>query len=214
MLRARLETVRKFRESSGREQTRRLAATPALFGEIRQPNVRYLLIPKVSSETRHYIPIGFVNPNIIATGSALIIPGAELFHFGVLSSTMHNAWMRLVAGRLESRFQYSNAIVYNNFPWPEAPTPAQRNTVEAPAQRVLDARATFSTSTLADLYDPLAMPPSLAAAHAALDKAVDRCYRSDPFTSDRARVEHLFFLYEKLTAPFALTPRTRARRRG
>jgi hypothetical protein len=213
MLRARIETVRKFRESSGREQTKRLAATPTLFGEIRQPSTPYLLIPKVSSEIRRYIPIGFVQPEIIASGSALIIPGAELFHFGVLSSAIHNAWMRSVAGRLESRFQYSNAIVYNNYPWPEAPTPAQRSAVETAAQRVLDARTAFPTSTLADLYDPLAMPPALAAAHAALDKAVDKCYRSDPFPSDRARVEHLFALYEKLTAPLAPTIRARPRRR-
>ena len=209
MLRARIETVRKFRESSGREQTKNLANTPTLFGEIRQPNVRYLLIPKVSSETRHFIPIGFVEPDIIASGSALIVPGAELFHFGVLSSTMHNAWMRLVAGRLESRFQYSNAIVYNNYPWPEAPTRAQRSAVERAAQRVLDACA---ASTLADLYDPLAMPPALAAAHTALDKAVDRCYRSEPFPTARARVEHLLALYEKLTAPLAPTATTRRKR--
>ena len=212
LLRTRIETVRKFRESSGREQTKRLAATPSLFGEIRQPDSPYLLIPKVSSEIRRYIPIGFVQPEIIASGSALIIPGAELYHFGVLSSAIHNAWMRSVAGRLESRFQYSNAIVYNNYPWPEAATPAQRSAVEKAAQAVLDARAKFPASTLADLYDPLAMPPALATAHAALDRAVDKCYRSDPFPSDRSRVEHLFALYEKITAPLA--PTAKSRRKG
>lgn len=116
LLRARIESVRRFREGSGREQTRELAKTPMLFGEIRQPSTRYLLIPKVSSETRRYIPVGFVSPDIIASGSALIVPNAQPFHLGVLSSAMHNAWMRHVAGRLESRFQYSNAIVYNNYP--------------------------------------------------------------------------------------------------
>jgi hypothetical protein len=120
--------------------------------------------------------------------------------------------MRSVAGRLESRFQYSNAIVYNNFPWPEAATPAQRSAVEKAAQAVLDARAKFPASTLAELYDPLAMPPALATAHAALDRAVDKCYRSDPFPSDRARVEHLFALYETITAPLA--PTAKSRRKG
>lgn len=208
---SRLELVRSFREGSSRPQTQKLAATPGLFGEIRQPSVRYLLVPKVSSETRPYIPIGFVEPEIIASGSALTIPEANLFHFGVLSSAMHNAWMRCVAGRMKSDFQYSNAIVYNNYPWPE-PTDAQRAAVEKAAQRVLDARAQFPTATLADLYDPLTMPPALAAAHAALDKAVDRCYRPAEFPSDRARVEHLFELYERLTAPLAIAKPKRTRK--
>ena len=203
LLRERIETVRAFRAKSSRPQTKRLAATPTLFGEIRQPSVRYLLVPKVSSENRHYIPIAFVEPEIIASGSALIVPGAEPYHFGILSSAMHNAWMRMVAGRLESRYQYSNAIVYNNYPWPEAPTAAQRAAVEKAAQAVLDARAAFPGSTLADLYDPLAMPPALAAAHTALDRATDRCYRAAGFPSDRDRVEYLFALYEKLATPLA-----------
>ena len=122
--------------------------------------------------------------------------------------------MRQVAGRLKSDYRYSAGLVYNNYPWPEAPTPAQRSAVEAAAQRVLDARAAFPAATLADLYDPLAMPPALAAAHTALDRAVDRCYRRDPFPTDRARVEHLFALYEKLTAPLAPAARVRGRRRG
>ena len=214
LLRTRIEKVRKFREGSDREQTRKLALTPTLFGEIRQPSTAYLLIPKVSSETRRYIPIGFVEPEIIASGSALIIPGANSYHFGVLSSSMHNSWMRYVAGRLESRYQYSNAIVYNNFPWPE-PTAAQRARVEEKARAVLATREPFlpphGTSTLADLYDPLTMPAALTRAHAELDRAVERCYRPEPFASDRQRVEHLFALYEKLTAP--LLPATASARR-
>ena len=124
------------------------------------------------------------------------------------------AWMFTITGRIKSDPRYSNKIVYNNYPWPEAPTPAQRSAVEVAAQRVLDARAAFPTSTLADLYDGLGLSPALTAAHTALDKAVDKCYRKDAFPTDRARVEHLFALYEKLTAPLAPTTRPRARRRG
>jgi hypothetical protein len=120
-LRARIEAVKRFRLSSGRPQTRELAAFPTLFGERRQPTTRYLLVPKVSSETRRYIPIGFCDPSIIASGSALIVPSATPYHFGVLSSAMHNAWMRYVGGRMKSDYQYSSRIVYNNFPWPHEP---------------------------------------------------------------------------------------------
>jgi hypothetical protein len=216
LLRQRIETVRHFRENSPREQTRRLAATPTLFGEIRQPATPYILIPKVSSELRHYIPIGFVQPEIIASGSALIVPNATRFDFGILTSAMHNAWMRCVAGRLESRFQYSNNIVYNNFPWPK-PTAEQRARVEEKARAVLAAREPHlpprGMATLADLYDPNTMPRDLVRAHAELDRAVERCYRAEPFHSDRERVEHLFRLYEQLTAPLLpTTPRTRGRR--
>jgi len=205
LLRARIETVRAFRTSSNRPQTKELAATPMLFGEIRQPKNRYLLVPKVSSENRTYIPIGFLPPEDIASGSALIVPGATVYDFGVLSSSMHNAWLRCVAGRMKSDPQYSNNIVYNNYPWPTAATDKQRAEVEACAQAVLDARTKFPQATLADLYDPLSMPPALAKAHADLDRAVDRCYRAKPFASDRERVEHLFALYEQLTAPLAPT---------
>ncbi|OFV99573.1 MAG: hypothetical protein A3F68_12280 [Acidobacteria bacterium RIFCSPLOWO2_12_FULL_54_10] len=120
------------------------------------------------------------------------------------------AWVKQVCGRLESRYRYSNSLVYNNFPWPE-PTAKQRAAVEAAAQAVLDARKKFPDATLADLYDPLSMPPALVKAHAALDRAVDRCYRSQPFENDRQRVEHLFSLYEKLTVP--LLPSAKKSRR-
>ena len=211
-LRARIEGVREFRLKSPKVSTQRMANKPTLFDQIRQPTRPYIVIPRHSSETRRYVPFGYFGPETIISDSCTAVPDADIYHFGVLSSAMHMAWMRQTCGRLESRFRYSNKIVYNNYPWPEAPTPAQRRAVEAAAQRVLDARAAFPASTLADLYDPLAMPPALAAAHTALDKAVDRCYRSEAFPTDRARVEHLFALYEKLTAPLAPTATTRRKR--
>ncbi|MCI0747197.1 MAG: hypothetical protein L0Y58_17475 [Verrucomicrobia subdivision 3 bacterium] len=213
-LRRRIEAVREWRMSSGRAETVRLAATPSLFGEIRQPETEYLLLPKVSSEDRPYMPLGFMPPTVIANGSSLIIPGATRYDFGVLSSGMHMAWMRYTGGRMKSDYQYSSQIVYNNFPWPQSPADAQKAAVEEAAQAVLDARARFPGSTLADLYDPVAMPPALAKAHAELDRAVDRCYRKEPFPSDRARVEFLFKLYEELTAPLIAAARPKRSRRA
>jgi hypothetical protein len=169
------------------------------------------VIPKTSSERRRYVPIAVVGPEIIASTELQMIPQFTLYHFGFLTSNMHMAWMRQVCGRLESRYRYSNKLVYNNFPWPEAPTDKQRAAVEAAAQAVLDARKQFPDSSLADLYDPLSMPPVLAKAHAQLDRAVDLCYRPQPFENDRQRVEYLFALYEKLAAP--LLPQTAKRRR-
>ncbi len=197
----RIDAVRKCRSESNRKETRKLALTPALFGEIRQPKAQYLIVPKVSSESRNYLPVGFVKPNVIANGSAFIIPDARLYHFGVLSSAMHVAWMRYTCGRMKSDYQHSAQLVYNNYPWPEAPTDKQKATVEENAQAVLDARAEFPDSNLADLYDPLTMPAKLVRAHAQLDRAVDACYRSSPFETDRQRVEFLFGLYEKITSP-------------
>lgn len=211
---ARIEAVRKARAESNRAETKELAKTPALFGEIRQPDKPYLLIPKVSSETRPYLPVGFVKPNVIANGSALIVPDATPFHFGILSSAMHMAWMRYTCGRMKSDYQCSSRIVYNNFPWPEQPTAKQREAVEGKAQKVLDARQQFPVATLADLYDPLAMPPALAKAHAELDRAVDLCYRPEKFDTDRQRVEYLFALYEKLTAPLLPVAKSNRTRRG
>jgi hypothetical protein len=171
------------------------------LAEDRQPDTRYLLIPGVSSERRRYVPIGFFGPEVVASNLVNVLPDATVFHFGVISSTMHMAWMRQVCGRLESRYRYSNKLVYNNFPWPQEAGEEQRAKVEQAAQAVLDAREQFPNSTLADLYDPVAMPPALAKAHAALDQAVDRCYRKEPFHTDRERVEYLFALYEKLAVP-------------
>jgi hypothetical protein len=171
-----------------------------LFGEIRQPKTKYIIIPKVSSENRKYIPIGILEPSIITSGSALIIPNANLYIFGIITSKMHMNWMAMVCGRLESRFQYSASIVYNNYPWPENPSEKQRKTIEEKAQNVLDVRASFPDSSLADLYNPLTMPPALVKAHNELDKAVDAAYSKQAFTSEAKRMEFLFELYEKYTA--------------
>ena len=199
LLKKRIDNIRRFRQNSNRPQTQELARTPTLFGEIRQPNSTYLLVPKVSSERRIYIPIGFMAPSNIASGSTLIVPNATAYHFGVLSSLMHNSWMRLVSGKMEISYQYSNSLVYNNFPWAE-PTEKQIATVQEKAKAVLAVRKQFSTNTLAVLYDPLSMPPALAKAHRELDKAVDRCYRSKPFRDEQERLEFLFAMYEELIA--------------
>jgi hypothetical protein len=196
----RIEDTRNFRLSSKREATKKLANFPGLFGEIRQPVIDYIIIPKVSSENRKYIPIGILKPEMITSGSALIVPNAKLFYFGILNSIMHMSWMAYVCGRLESRFQYSASIVYNNFPWPENPTDKQKETIEAAAQKVLDVRAEFPGSSLADLYSPLTMPPSLVKAHNELDKAVDMAYRPQAFANETKRIEFLFELYDKYTA--------------
>jgi hypothetical protein len=179
---ARVKQVKDFRNASGREVTRKLASYPTLFGERRQPTSDYLLLPKVSSENRDYMPIGFIKPSFIANGSALIVPNATKYHFGVLQSSMHMAWMRTVCGRMKSDYQYSAGIVYNNFPWPEA-SEKHQTAVETAAQSVLDARAKHPEATLADLYDPLATPPNLSKAHAQLDKAVDAAYGYKPVLS-------------------------------
>ena len=224
----RVERVKAHRLASSRETTRGLASIPTLFGENRQPQTKYLLIPGVSSERRAYVPIGFLSPQVIASNLVNVVPGADLYHFGVLTSQMHMAWMRATAGRLESRFRYSAGIVYNNFPWPMSPTASQKEAVEGHARRVLELRTECgdgrhgflparksgpASATLADLYDPLTMPAPLVKAHQALDRAVDRCYRPEPFPSDRARVEFLFALYEKLTAPLIAAPKPARKKR-
>ncbi|MEN9281535.1 MAG: hypothetical protein RL594_470 [Bacteroidota bacterium] len=196
-----IERVKRLRSESTRKATIELAKTPWLWGEIRHDESRYLLVPSVSSENRVYIPMGFMEPSVISTNLNLIVPNATIYHFGILTSTMHMSWVRYVCGRLKSDYRYSKDLVYNNYPWPE-PTDAQRENVEALAQGVLDARANHPTSTLADLYHPTTMPPDLRKAHEALDKAVDQCYRKEPFTSERERVEYLFALYRKLTEGF------------
>jgi hypothetical protein len=208
----RVEAVKQFRLASKAPTTRAYAKYPTLFRQIAQPNSDYLAVPEVSSANRAYIPIAFVSSQVIASNTVQFVPNATVYHFGILTSAMHIAWVKQVCGRLKSDYRYSNSLVYNNYPWPNAPTSAQHSAVETAAQRVLDARAAFPASTLADLYDPLTMPAALAAAHAALDKAVDKCYRSEPFSSDRTRVEYLFALYEKFTAPLAPIGRTRRRR--
>lgn len=207
---ARVEAVRKLRLASKSAPTRKIAETPTRFHVEYFPKKEFLVVPEVSSEKRKYIPIGFMKPSVLCGNKVRILCDATLFHFGVLTSEMHMAWIRQVSGRLESRFQYSIKLDYNNYPWPENPTAKQRAAVEEKAQAVLDARQQFPAATLADLYDPLAMPPALVKAHAELDAAVDKCYRAEKFETERQRVEYLFSLYEKLTAP--LLPVTRKSR--
>ncbi len=196
----RVESVRKLRAESTRQATQKLAAFPTLFGEDRQPESDYVLIPRHSSENRKYIPMGFFDENSIASDSCLFIEGAKLYHFGILMSAMHMTWVKTVCGRLESRYRYSKDIVYNNYPFPKEPSEKQIKKIEEKAQAVLDVRASFPNSSLADLYDPLTMPPTLVKAHNELDKAVDLAYRSSAFTSEANRMEFLFELYEKYTA--------------
>lgn len=197
----RIEAVREYRKSSTKEQTRRFAQFPTRFVEIRQPENDYLIIPRVSSENRPFIPFGFLSKDIIVSDLVSIIPNASIFLFGQLTSQMHMAWVRSVCGRLKSDYRYSNTIVYNNFPFPLKPTDKQKKKVEAAAQKVLDTRARYPGSSLADLYDPVTMPPDLVRAHTALDKAVDLCYRPQAFTSELSRIEFLFVLYEQYTSP-------------
>lgn len=207
-IRARVEAVKQYRLASKRPATRRLATTPALFGEIRQPESDYLLVPRHSSERRTYIPVGFMPPDLIAGDANLVIPNANLFHFGVFSSSMHMAWVRTVCGRIKSDYRYTNEIVYNNFPWPLDANQKQRDTIFAAAQGVLVARAKFPEATLAELYDPLSMPPTLVKAHNVLDKAVDNAYISSggkrSWSTEADRVAFLFEQYQKITS--ALTP--------
>lgn len=209
---ARIKSVRIFREASKKKPTQEKAMTPSLFAEIRQPTTRYMVLPRHSSENRAYIPFGYFDPSFIVHDSCTALPGASLYHFGILSSSIHMAWVRQVCGRIKSDYRYSSSLVYNTFPWPAEATASQKNRVEKFAQDVLDVRNQFPNATLADLYDPVTMPPVLAKAHLRLDHAVERCYRSQPFTSDRQRFEYLFALYERLTAPLT-TPEKKARKR-
>jgi len=196
----RLEEVKKFRQNSTKAATVKWAQNPGLFTENRQPKSDFILLPRHSSENRSYIPFGFFTPNSIVADSCNSIPNATLFHFGIISSLMHVIWIKTVCGRIKSDFRYSNDIVYNNFPWPENPSGKQKETIEKAAQKVLDVRAEFPNSSLADLYDPLTMPPALVKAHNELDKAVDLAYRPQPFINETKRIEFLFELYDKYTA--------------
>jgi type II restriction/modification system DNA methylase subunit YeeA len=209
----RIEKTKKFRLSSNREATNKLAEKPMLFGEIRQPSSNYIIVPKVSSENRKYIPIGILEPTIIASGSALIIPNANFYIFGVMTSIMQMSWMKTTCGRMKSDYQYSASIVYNNFPFPENPNEKQIKIIEEKAQKVLNARAEFPNNSLADLYDPLTMPPALTKAHNELDKTVDLAYRPQPFTSEANRMVFLFELYEKYTAGLFTEKKTKKMRK-
>ena len=157
--------------------------------------------------------MAILSPEIICSNKIQFIPNANTYHLGILTSAMHMAWVRRVCGRLKSDYSYSNSLVYNNYPWPTTATETQRARVEDLAQGVLDARAQFPDYTLAALYDPLLMPPALLRAHQQLDRAVDRCYRAEPFPTDQARVEFLFVLYERLIEPLLPPPPPSRRRR-
>lgn len=195
----RVNRVKADRLTSSDKAMQKLAMTPTLFRETNNPD-SCLVIPVVSSERRNYIPMGFIDKNTISTNGNLIMPDANIYHFGILMTTMHMAWVKTLCGRLKSDFRYSKDNVYNNYPWPENPSEKQIKTIEEKAQQVLDVRASFPSSSLADLYNPLTMPPALVKAHNELDKAVDAAYSKQAFSSEAKRMEFLFELYEKYTA--------------
>lgn len=196
----RVEAVRNFRLASSSAGTRLLADRPTRFHVENMPKTNYLLIPRVSSERREYIPIGFMSPGNLSSDSVHIIPGAGLWHFGVLTSSVHMAWTRTVCGRLKSDYRYSKDIVYNNFPWPTDCGCELRGRIEEAARGVIEARALFPDSTLADLYDPVTMPPELRAAHRRVDRLVLSAYGLPPSAADAEVVSRLFTLHERLTA--------------
>lgn len=210
----RLALVKNARLQSPTKSVRDFADFPMLFTQDRQPEQRYIAIPEVSSEARRFIPIGFLEPEIVASNKLQIIAGGDIRLFGLLCSTMHNAWMRVVAGRLKSDYSYSPSV-YNNFPWPIDATEAQNEAITNAAQNVVDVRATFLNSNLADLYDPLSMPPALVKAHQALDRAVDAAYvpsgGKKTWGSDSERVAFLFDQYQRLSSllPTEASPKRR-----
>ena len=224
----RVQKVKEMRLASTKEATRKFADYPTRFMELRQPETDYLLVPRVSSEQRRYIPIGYMPKDVISTDANMVLPNATLYHFGVLTSNVHNAWMRAVAGRLKSDYRYSNTIVYNNFPWPQQfkidnsklkmengkwtlsgeELPADKKELSIvhsqlsiinTAQAILDARAKYSDSSLADLYDETLMPPELRKAHQANDRAVMAAYGFSTKMTESECVAELFKMYESLT---------------
>ncbi|MCL1881641.1 MAG: N-6 DNA methylase [Oscillospiraceae bacterium] len=192
-----LAKVRDCRAKSNRQATRELAETPYLFGEIRQPITPYLLIPETSSQRRKYIPIDILSANVIVSNATFFVSQADLYHFGILTSSVHMAWMRTVCGRLKSDYRYSATLVYNNFPWAKV-SDSQKSAIEKLAQAVLNARAESPNCSLADLYDPLTMPPELLKAHKALDKAVLKLYGFSANASEAEIVAGLMERYQKL----------------
>ncbi len=195
----RVEAVRQSRLASTREVTRRLADTPREFAFTNISEGTYIVVPEVSSERRRYIPMGFQTPETLCSNLVKVIPNATLYHFGVLTSNVHNSWVRAVCGRLKSDYRYSNTVVYNNFPWP-TPTDAQRAKIEQTAQAILDARALYPKSSLADLYNEVSMPPELRKAHQNNDRAVMQAYGFwGRLNSEPACVSELMKLYQELT---------------
>lgn len=207
----RIRRVRAMRLASKKAATVKLADRPTQLEGRSIPTAPFLVIPEVSSERREYIPIGWLEPPTIPSNLVRVLENASLSDFALLTSTMHMAWLRHVGGRLESRYRYSIGLVYNTFPTPPEGTDLSK--LGPLAQAVLDARATHSGATLADLYDPDLMPPNLRKAHAILDRAVDRLYRRGGFASERERVEHLFGLYEQMMAPLVVKPKGKRKQR-
>ena len=210
----RMQAVRAFRAKSKRKSTLAIADYPTQYNVNVVPTTPFLVIPKVSSERREYVPIGWLGPPVIPSDLVFVIENASKPLFALLTSAMHMAWLRHIGGRLKSDYRYSIGLVYNTFPMPPVP-PERLERLEPYADAVLAARAAHPDATLADLYDPDLMPVELRRAHRALDGAVDKLYRRSGFSSDRERVEHLFGLYEKMMVPLAAstTPRRRRRRR-
>ncbi len=231
----RVQAVKATRLASKSPSTQRLAATPTRFHVENMPQTPYLVLPEVSSERREFIPLGVEPPTTLCSNLVKLAPDASLFHFGILSSTMHNAWVRATCGRLKSDYRYSKDIVYNNFPWPElnplsepdfkekkalAPVSRAKLAIETEAKEVLDVRAGFQQgaqpASLADLYDPLTMPPELLRAHRRLDAAVDAAYAlsggKKTYPSDAERVAFLFTLYQKYTSLLPAAPAQPGRR--
>ncbi len=217
----RIKAVQKLRLASKRKSTRNLAQTPTRFLVENIPKSTYLLIPEVSSERRVYIPMGFMRPSVLASNLVKVVPNATLYHFGILTSAMHMAWVRQVCGRLKSDYRYSKDIVYNNYPWPRKVDNKLKLKIESAAKGVLDARAAYPDASLADLYDPLSMPAGLLRAHKALDRAVDAAYiaaqngdrQKRCFSSDIKRVAFLFELYHNCTSLLPLPEKQKPKRK-
>ncbi|MGO2133643.1 MAG: type IIL restriction-modification enzyme MmeI [Halomonas sp.] len=194
----RVQHVKEMRLNSKAPTTQKFSATPHLFAQRAQPQEgKYILVPRVTSERRHYAPVGFFDHTVIATDLVQIIPNGTLYDFAILSTQMHMDWLRLVGGRLESRYRYSATIVYNTFPWPEAGE-RQRKTIEALGREVILTRADYPGKTMAELYDPDKMPADLLEAHQTLDRAVEKLYRDRPFRTTAERQEYLLARYETL----------------
>lgn len=215
MVLQRVSQVKSFREKSTDVNTRKWAEKPYLFQTDRQPKTDYLAIPEISSVSRKFLPISYLEKEIIASNKLYTIENSSLFEFGIVASSMHFSFMKTVSGRLKSDYQYSVGIVYNNFPWPMNPTEKQKQAIEDAAQEVLDARKNYPDSSLADLYDPILMPADLLKAHKKLDKAVDAAYGKKGFENEAERVAFLFDLYQQYTSPTApLEPEVKPKRRS
>jgi len=197
LIKSRIDSVQKYRNSSKRGATKKLASVPYRFGEVRHQETNSIIVPRVSSEKREYIPFGFLDKDSVITDSAQAIYNAEPWIFGVISSRMHMTWVRAVAGRLKTDYRYSSALCYNTFPIPQI-TQKQKDEITRHVYLILEERENNSEKTMAQLYDPQKMPKGLREAHHNLDLAIERCYRSKPFGSDEDRLEYLFKLYEQM----------------